>query len=55
MQEENVLCFVVCDGVQKFCVFVGIICVLVNNMVIGVFIGWECKFQLMGVGYCVQV
>lgn len=34
-------------------VFIGIVCVILVNMVYGVIEGFECKFELVGVGYCV--
>lgn len=34
-------------------VLIGIVCVILVNMVKGVFEGFECKLELVGVGYCV--
>lgn len=48
--EINVFCLI--DN-KNYCVFYGIICVIFNNMVVGVFEGYEKKLEFIGVGYCV--
>lgn len=53
--EDGIFIVKLCEEFQEFWVLVGIICVVVNNMVIGVLEGFECKLVFNGVGYCVQV
>lgn len=52
---DNILIFGLCDGYVDGWVQVGIVCVLLNLMVIGVIEGFIKKLQLVGVGYCAVV
>lgn len=51
--EDNVLVVNCFSDNKEYCVFYGIICSFLGNMVEGVIKGFECGLELVGVGYCV--
>lgn len=53
-QDDNVLTFAATDEAQKSKALAGTVRSLVNNMVLGVSVGFEKKLQLIGVGYRAQ-